>query len=168
MTITERTAQELAELLPDNLDCTDARKRLLSLIELLRAVTDYDHPLSNADIRAVLVAKLGEGAAPSENTLNADIQALRKQGVLGYEVHTGTRGTWCENGAFTPASVRLCLNAVQSSRFLTSDQSSDVQDGPVLSSLSRQSCAELPGRMNHLVRQKACVANCPTKSYEGF
>ena len=127
MAITEERARELARMLPEGLDCSDGRKRLLSVAELLRAVTDEEHALSNAEIRAVLAAKLGEEAVPAENTLNGDIRALRECGILGYEVHTGPGGTWCENGAFSPGSVRLCLNAVQSSRFLTDEQSDDLQ-----------------------------------------
>ena len=127
MAITEERARYLANMLPEGLDCSNGRKRLLSVAELLRTVTDEDHPLSNADIRAVLVSKLGESAAPAENTLNADIRALRECGALGYVVHTAPDGTWCENSMFSPASVRLCLNAVQSSRFLTNEQSDDLQ-----------------------------------------
>ncbi len=128
MALTEEEARELFDNLPDNLDCSDSRKRLLSVAELLKAVTDSDHSLSNADIRSLLAEKLGEEAVPAENTLNADIRALREHGVMGYRVHTDANGTWCESEAFSPASVRLCLNAVQSSRFVTQDQSGDVQD----------------------------------------
>lgn len=128
MSISEQRAQELAALLPEKIGCENDRRRLLCVAEILHMLTDADHPLSNSDIRSIIAARFGRDAMPAENTLNRDIGALRECGALGYVFRTGTRGTWCEHAALAPASVRLCLNAVQSSRFLTSEQSADLQD----------------------------------------
>ena len=128
MSITPEIAQECARLLPDNLRCDNARERLLCVAEILKSLSDTDHRLSNADIRLILTARFGKDAAPAENTLNADIGALRSMPTLGYVFHTSPSGSWCEGGALTPARVRLLFNAVQSSRFLTPEESADLQE----------------------------------------
>ena len=76
MALSKTEAQELAELLPADLRCDDARQRLLCVVALLRELTDADHVLSNADLRAVLAARFGEECAPAVNTLAADLCAI--------------------------------------------------------------------------------------------
>ena len=128
MTLSKDDAQEYASLLPTNMSCENARERLLCVMETLRALTDADHRLSNADLRQVLAARFGEAAIPAENTLNADIKALRSMDVAGCTFHTSPSGSWCENRALGPAQVRLLFNAVQSSRFLTAGESRELQE----------------------------------------
>lgn len=128
MALTRREAEELADLLPDEMRCENSRERLLCLVELLRALTDQDHALSNADIRAVLLAKFGPTCMPSENTIAEDLRAIRHSGCLGIRLHTGPRGTWAERTDFDLGEVRLLLNAVQSSRMLTVQQSNNLQE----------------------------------------
>ena len=128
MPITDEKARELADLLPDGLSYTDSRSRLLCLVEVLHALTDKEHKLSNADIRKVFAARFGEDACPAENTLNSDLRILRENGVLGLAVHTTPAGSWCENVQLPPNRVRLLLNAVQASRFLTTEQSYQLQE----------------------------------------
>ena len=128
MAITDARAAELADLLPDDLRLNDARERLLCVAHILTALTDADHALSNADIRAVLKARFGQGCAPSENTIAGDLAAIRDSGALGIELHTTTTGVWAERTELSPTKVRLLLNAVQSSRFLTVAQSSELQE----------------------------------------
>ncbi len=128
MSITPETAREYARLLPDSLRCDNARERLLCVAEILKTLSDADHRLSNADIRLVLAARFGDDVAPAENTLNADIAALRRFPALGYAFRTSPSGSWCEGAALAPAHVRLLFNAVQSSRFLTPEESADLQE----------------------------------------
>lgn len=40
MAITKEEAAQLADLLPDEMRCDDARQRLLCLVEILRLLTD--------------------------------------------------------------------------------------------------------------------------------
>lgn len=128
MSLTAQQAAELADYLPDELVITDARTRLLCIAELLRILTDEQHRLSNADIRAILLARFGESCTPAENTVAADLRAIRASNALGLSVHITPSGAWCEQRRLTPANVRLLLNAVQSSRFLTMAQSSELQE----------------------------------------
>lgn len=129
MALTRREAEELADFLPAEMRCGNSRERLLCLAELLRTLTDRDHALSNAEIRAVLGAKFGLACAPSENTIAADLKAIGNAGCLGIRLHTGPKGTWAERTDFDFGEVRLLLNAVQSSRMLTVQQSNALQEG---------------------------------------
>ena len=128
MALSKTEAHELAELLPADLRCDDARQRLLCVVALLRELTDADHVLSNADLRAILAARFGEECAPAENTLAADLRAIAQSGALDLRLHVTPSGYWCERSRLTPVKARLMLNAVQSSRFLTVRQSAELQE----------------------------------------
>lgn len=128
MAISSEQAVELADYLPEGMRCSNARERLLCLVEVLQRLTDRNHTLSNADIRAILRARFGDACAPSENTIAADLRAIAQSGCLDLALHTTPSGVWCEHPKLTPQEVRLLLNAVQSSRFLTMEQSFDLQE----------------------------------------
>ena len=128
MALDQQEAAYLAGLLPADMRCDDARQRLLCVAQILQSLTDEHHALSNAEIRAILRARFGAACTPSENTIAADIHALQTGGSLDLLVHMGPRGCWCERACLTPANVRLMLNAVQSSRFLTAEQSAELQE----------------------------------------
>jgi len=128
MPLSTREAAELASLLPADLSCTDARMRLLCIGEILRTLSDERHPLSNADIRTILKARFGSSCTPAENTVAADLRALKDSHAFDLAVHVTPSGAWCEQRRLTPANLRLLLNAVQSSRFLTSEQGMELQD----------------------------------------
>ncbi len=146
MPITKTQARELADMLSDDLSCDDARQRLLCLVELLRTLTDADHVLSNADIRAVLRERFGSACAPAENTIAADLRAIRDSGCFGLKVHITPSGVWCESNVIGPAKVRLLLNAVQASRFLTMEQSADLQES-LFTLVSRYQEEDLEGQV---------------------
>lgn len=146
MAIDMREASELASLLPDEMCCDNAKERLLCIVELLRALTDERHPLSNAEIRAVLRARFGDSCAPSENTIASDLRAIAEAGCLGVVLHTETTGVWLERTDFSIAEVRLLLNAVQSSRILTFEQSAGLQLD-ILGLVSRHQEEDLDGQI---------------------
>ena len=147
MALTPYEAAALADLLPDELSCQDARERLLCVAEILMSLTDEEHLLSNADIRAILQAHFGDGYTPSENTIAADLHALSHSGCLGISLHTTPAGTWCERTQLTPAKVRMLLNAVQASRFLTVSQSNELQEN-LFSLVSRHQEDGLTGEVH--------------------
>lgn len=147
MAISPARAAELADLLPDELRCDDARQRLLCVAHILMALTDSDHVLSNADIRAILRERFGSPCSPSENTVAADLAAIRDSGALGLVLHTTPAGTWAERSELTPAKVRMLLNAVQSSRFLTIAQSAELQEG-LFGLVSRHQEDDLAGQVH--------------------
>ena len=147
MAITQDEAATLASLLPDELRCDNARQRLLCVMVVLQTLTDADHPLSNADIRLVLAERFGDKAAPSENTLAADVHAIAESGCLDLCLHVTPSGYWCERRQLTPSKVRMLLNAVQSSRFLTVEQSAELQED-LFSLVSRHQEDDLAGEVH--------------------
>ncbi len=128
MAITPSEATMLASLLPDELRCDNARERLLCVVAILRSLTDADHHLSNADMRLILQERFGAHATPSENTLAADVRAIMQSGYPDMRLHITTKGYWCERTELSPNKVRMLLNAVQASRFLTIEQSAELQE----------------------------------------
>ena len=86
-------AAALADMLPDDLRCDDARQRLLCVCEILTTLTDEAHVLSNADIRSILRARFGDTCAPSENTIAADLRAIASAGCLGVALHMTPSGS---------------------------------------------------------------------------
>ena len=129
MAITATEAAALAERLPKDLAIMDSRTRLLCVVEIMLGLTDKQHHLSNADIRAILEAKFGPEGSTAENTISGDLKALGASGCLGLQLHTSPTGSWVERTEFTPADIRLLVNAVQSCRFLTTAQATRLQDG---------------------------------------
>lgn len=146
MALTKTEAQRLADLLPDELRCTNARERLLCVLVILQALTDADHLLSNADLRAVLTERFGAESAPAENTIAADLHAIAESGYPDLRLHVTPAGYWCEHEHLSPAKVRMLLNAVQSSRFLTTEQSAELQED-LFSLVSRHQEDDLAGQV---------------------
>ena len=128
MAMQDSEARALADLLPDGLRCDNARQRLLCLMTMLQSLTDNQHILSNADLRQVMLAYFGPSCTPSENTIASDVHAIAQAGLPDLSVHITPRGYWCEHTNLTPTKVRMLLNAVQASRFLTIEQSNELQE----------------------------------------
>ncbi|MBP3894579.1 MAG: WYL domain-containing protein [Atopobiaceae bacterium] len=146
MAITREQACQLADLLPDTLGCDNARQRLLAVMTMLTALTDEDHLLSNTDLRRVMEARFG-GTSASENTIADDVHAIAGSGCPNLRIHITPRGYWCEHTELTPTKVRLLLNAVQSSRFLTIEQSSELQED-LFGLVSRNQEDDLAGQVH--------------------
>lgn len=128
MALSTQQAAILAQELPEGMRCGNARERLLCLVVILQRLTDAEHVLSNAELRAVLRSYFGDACAPSENTIASDLRAIDASGCMGLRLHTTPSGVWCENKKLPAAKVRLLLNAVQSSRSLTVEQSAELQE----------------------------------------
>lgn len=146
MAINASEAAWLASLLPDGMRCDNARQRLLCILVTLQALTDAEHPLSNADLRLILRMHFGAEAVPAENTLAADLHALAQTGLPDVRVHIDATGSWCERTQLTPTKVRMLLNAVQSSRFLTMGQAAELQED-LLGLVSRHQEDSLAGQV---------------------
>lgn len=155
MALSEQAIQEAADLLPEGMRYNNDRERLLCVIETLCTLSDSDHPLSNADIANILKCYFDRESFASPNTIADDIKAIDKSGCLGLSIlpkkgHR-TRGVYVERPALPPRKVRLLLNAVQSSRFLTMSQSADLQEA-LLDLMSRPQ-GELLEREVHVKRR---------------
>ncbi len=129
MALSQDDIEDFASLLPPELSCNSPRERLLCIVEILKRFSDERHPLSNANIRAILKERFGE--TPAENTVGGDLRALTNNGFAGIQIRKAdhNRGFWCERSDFTTADVHLLLNAIRSSHTLTMRQSKRLQNG---------------------------------------
>ncbi len=100
------------------------KTKTIFLLSLLRERTDEDHPLST---KAILDALEEEGIHCDRKTLYSDMQALID---AGYDIVCDPRkvvGGWklmsCE---FEVAELKLLVDAVQSSRFITPGKSREL------------------------------------------
>ncbi len=99
--------------------------KLLKMWEILKSETDEEHPISTPD----LIARLKqEGIDVDRKILYADIDLLNQN---GYEVLT-ERGRsnqyYVEDRTFNQPEVRILMDAVQSSAFITEKKTSELLD----------------------------------------
>lgn len=104
----------------------DSKVRLLRLLEILKTETDEEHPISIASISKVL--KRNWGIDSYRITIQNDIEALRKS---GYEIET-IRSTqnlyYLSTRIFEQPELKLLLDAVESSKFITQKKSHTLAD----------------------------------------
>lgn len=120
------------------------RQRILYLYKLLAEKTDDEHSITAQDIISEL-ERLGIKA--ERRTVYADIKALNEFGTdiigqkagRGYEYHMGNR-------RFELAELKLLVDAVQSSRFITQKKSSELI-GKLEEMASEYQAKELQGQV---------------------
>lgn len=97
--------------------------KLLYLQKLLLEETDDQHRVSTDDILAYL-RQLG---IPAERkSIYDDIQALRTYGMDIRQSHSKNRGYYIASRTFSVAELKLLVDAIQSSRFLTHQKSREL------------------------------------------
>ena len=102
---------------------TGQRRRLLALARYLLEDTDQGHPLSMARV----IERLKAEEIPSERKgLYGDIEALREAG-LDVQYRGGAEGGWFIGGRqFQLAEVKMLVDVVESSRFLSRKKSEEL------------------------------------------
>lgn len=97
--------------------------KLYYIIEIFKKQTDEDHPISITEI----IRQLAQAGIKAERkSIYRDFEAMA---MLGYEivpVHTKQFKYYLANPDFKLAELRLLVDAVQSSRFLTKKKSNDI------------------------------------------
>ena len=93
-------------------------EKLLSLLDILFRDSDEDHPLSMAD----LLQKLeGQGISAERKSVYADLETLRQR---GWDIQLDRRrGYWLAQRPFELAELKLLVDAVQSSKFISQNKS---------------------------------------------
>ena len=92
------------------------KKRLLMLIKLLQDHTDEDHPVSTRDIMAYYKEN---GMSSDRKTLDADIKLLQEQGLDLIKIKSSPNKYYIASREFELPELKLLIDAVQSSRFIT-------------------------------------------------
>ena len=104
-------------------DPSDNRLRTLYVYQILRQYTDETHTLSAPEIRKILQEKYGVDVYRA--TLRRDIGVLRAAGLDVISDRTKTRNYHLADQTFSTPDLRLLIDAVQSSKFIT-EQKSDA------------------------------------------
>ena len=125
--------QRMAEDLPDDIgDNTDARSRLLRIVEILKMHTDESRGLTAKQIGEILRYKSKSGAAPSEPTILKDLNILASSHIPDLQILKPTRGKndgfKYIHSAISSEEARLLINVVKSCKFITQEQSDELCD----------------------------------------
>lgn len=99
------------------------KKRLLMLIKLLKDHTDEDHPVSTRDIMAYYKEN---GMSSDRKTLDADIKLLQEQGFDLIKIKSSPNKYYIASREFELPELKLLIDAVQSSRFITEKKSREL------------------------------------------
>ena len=97
------------------------KEKMLVLLEILRTESDETHPL----VVPRLIEKLqARGIAAERKSIYDDLDTLRRKGY-DIEIHRG-KGYYLGEREFQLAELKLLVDAVQSSRFITAKKSNEL------------------------------------------
>lgn len=97
-----------------------SKERLIELLKLLYTQTDEDHPLSTS----VIVSYFKNQGVPTDReTIKADVDILNNCGIEIYAAKADKTRYHYVNRIFELAELKLLVDAVESSKFITSKKS---------------------------------------------
>ena len=138
-------AEEIDDLTPVP-DPGDNRLRTLYVYQILRKYSDEQHAISAPEIRRILKEQYNIDVYKA--TLRRDIGVLRASGIEVLSDLTRTRNYYLADQTFSVPELRLLIDAVQSSKFITEQKSHDLMEK--LYSLTSSVSAETLRRNIHV------------------
>ena len=123
--------------------------KLLALIDILSRKTDESHPLALAQIQSLLETTYGISA--ERKSLYDDMETLREYGYDVVSVRAKQTGYFLGERQLELAELKLLVDAVQSSRFLTKKKSDALISK--LSSLTNEHNAHALARQVHIANR---------------
>ena len=102
----------------------DAKLRPLCLAQILYEYTDEDHYLSTAQIMEILEKNYGIKA--HRQTIPRDVEILRAFGMEIQEIMSSQKRYNLINREYDVAEIKLLIDAVESSKFITKKKSEDL------------------------------------------
>lgn len=99
----------------------DVRLRLFYLYRLLEQYTDEEHPKTTNQLRKLMEEIYG--ITMHRTTMYSDIDLLRAAGVEIHSIRSRANEYYLENRKFEISELKLLIDAVESSRFMTEEQS---------------------------------------------
>lgn len=102
-----------------------AKLRLLYTAKILYEETDVEHFYTTNQIRQLLLDRYGIDS--HRTTLPTDVEALRALGVDVKEYLATQKRYWIEDRVFTVPEIKLLIDAVNSSKFITKKKSEELQ-----------------------------------------
>lgn len=119
--------------------------KILYILKFLMEETDKQHPLSTQEI----IDKLAAVDIPAERkAIYDDIAALQRFGIDIEKTAAGSRGYYIASRDFESAELKLLVDAVQASRFITGQKNSQLIKK--LSSLTSRHEADLLSRQVYI------------------
>ena len=97
-----------------------SKERLIELLKLLYTKTDEDHPMPTSEI--VTYFK-DQGIPTDRGTIKADVDALNNCGIEVYAAKADKTRYHYANRTFELAELKLLVDAVESSKFITAKKS---------------------------------------------
>ena len=104
----------------------ESRVRLLRLLQLLQTDSDADHPLSTPDCIRLLKERFGLDAY--RITVQRDVEALAAAGYDIRTIRSKQNLYYLASRTFEQAEVKLLIDAVASSKFITASKSKVLTD----------------------------------------
>ena len=104
----------------------ESRVRLLRLLQLLQTASDADHPLSTPDCIRLLKERFGLDAY--RITVQRDVEALVAAGYDIRTIRSKQNLYYLASRTFEQAEVKLLIDAVASSKFITASKSKVLTD----------------------------------------
>ena len=99
--------------------------RLLYTAKILYEETDSEHFYTTNQIRQILLDRYGIDS--HRTTLPTDVETLRTFGVDVKEYHATQKRYWIEERTFTVPEIKLLIDAVSSSKFITKKKSEELK-----------------------------------------
>lgn len=128
-----------------------AKQRLLLLLKLLYIETDEQHPISTTELYDYFECL---NMRPDRKTLKADIELLMKTGIDVVEVPGNPIRYFIGNRTFELPEVKLLIDAVQSSRFITAKKSKTLSKKLATRLASKHQARELTRTLYTIERIK--------------
>lgn len=94
---------------------------LLRILQILQRYSDYDHPLKQEDIAAHL--ERDYGIAVERKAVGRNLSLLKE---AGYDIVSDRRGSYLAERAFDDSELRMLIDGVLSSRYITARHSKDL------------------------------------------
>lgn len=103
----------------------NSKERLLKLLQLLYMQTDEEHPMTTSEIVAYFE---NQGVPTYRKTIQADIDLLIEFGLDIVEVKSTQTSYFCATRCFELPELKLLIDAVASSKFITAKKSRELVD----------------------------------------
>lgn len=104
----------------------ESRIRLLRLLQLLQTDSDAEHPISTPECIRLLKERWGIDSF--RITIGRDMEALAMAGYDVQTIHSTQNKYYLGSRAFEPAELKLLIDAVASSKFITASKSKALTD----------------------------------------
>lgn len=96
---------------------------LIRILQILQKYSDYDHPLLQEEIAEKL--ELEYGIVLERKAISRNIKLLCE---AGYEIESTRAGSWLDAREFEDAELRMLIDGVLSSKYITAAHSRDLID----------------------------------------